>query len=73
MAYIVFYFVDFQSPNQCSFAVDKVIIEESYYYYYYFNVRSKADRSQLNLPHGTDQSPVAITPDIGSRPRSYHA
>jgi len=51
------------------------MIEESYYYYYYyyFNVRSKADRSQLNLPHGTDQSPVAITPDIRSRPRSDHA
>ena len=32
-AYIVFYFVDFKSPNQCSFAVEKVMIKESYYYY----------------------------------------
>jgi len=32
-AYIVFYLVDFKSPNQCSFAVEKVMIKESYYYY----------------------------------------
>jgi len=25
--YIVFYLVDFKSPNQCSFAVDKVMIK----------------------------------------------
>ena len=31
---LYFYFVHFNRHNQCSFAVDKVMIKESYYYYY---------------------------------------
>ena len=38
LGYILFYFADFLSPNQCNFAVDKVMIKESYYYYYYFEI-----------------------------------
>jgi len=31
----------------------------------YFNVRSKADISQLNLPHGTKRSLEVIAVDLG--------
>jgi len=47
------YSVDF-ATTQHSLRVLVCVFDVIYDTRYYFNVRSKADISQLNLPHGTD-------------------